>query len=281
MTPHRPLQLWMTEQGKKIPELHAQREARARVMAREQEPIADRKTLRPANANVESVRRRAVAAGARLVGIARTDPEWIYEGYAFDYPWIILFGIEMDYGKLQTAPEIPAAITVVTAYTNGWIVAQAVSNEIRSLGWRAEPHGGPQAGPVNLIPAALASGFGELGKHGSIINGELGSNFRLAAVFTDLPLIADTPRDIAAEGFCTNCQVCVNACPVDAISNDKQQVRGSHKWYVDFDRCVPYFNEHAGCAICIAVCPWSAPGRAPRLTAKMLRHRTKTGGDGL
>ena len=27
------------------------------------------------------------------------------------------------------------------------------------------------------------------------------------------------------------------------------------KWYVDFDKCIPYFAETSGCAICIAVCP--------------------------
>lgn len=29
---------------------------------------------------------------------------------------------------------------------------------------------------------------------------------------------------------------------------------------MDFDKCVPYFNEHMGCGICLAACPWSQPG---------------------
>ena len=40
-----------------------------------------------------------------------------------------------------------------------------------------------------MIPHAIECGFGELGKHGSIINKEYGSSFRLAAVLTDVPLI--------------------------------------------------------------------------------------------
>ena len=47
------------------------------------------------------------------------------------------------------------------------------------------------AGPVNLIPPALACGFGELGKHGSIINRRYGASFRLASVLTEMPLIED------------------------------------------------------------------------------------------
>ena len=120
-----------------------------------------------------------------------------------------------------------------------------------------------------MIPAALACGFGELGKHGSIINRQYGSSFRLAAVTTSLPLIADAPDSFGADDFCTSCQVCARACPPQAIAHDKQTVRGTTKWYVDFDKCVPYFNETYGCGICIAVCPRSRPGTAPRLAEKM------------
>lgn len=125
------------------------------------------------------------------------------------------------------------------------------------------------------MPAALACGFGELGKHGSIINRQLGSNFRLAAVFTDLPLVRDEPAEFGADDFCAVCQVCANACPVDAISHEKQLVRGVVTWYVDFDKCLPYFNETFGCAVCIASCPWSMPGTAPRLAEKMLARRAR------
>jgi Fe-S-cluster-containing dehydrogenase component len=50
-------------------------------------------------------------------------------------------------------------------------------------------------------------------------------------------------------------------------------VRGVNKWFVDFDKCIPTFGEALGCAICIAKCPWSAPGRAPKLSQKMLNRR--------
>ena len=47
-----------------------------------------------------------------------------------------------------------------------------------------------------------------------------------------------------------------SACPHEAITSTKQMVRGVEKWYVDFERCLPFFNQTHGCAICIAVCPW-------------------------
>jgi epoxyqueuosine reductase QueG len=120
-----------------------------------------------------------------------------------------------------------------------------------------------------LVPAALACGFGELGKHGSIIHRELGSSFRLASVLTDAPLIEDAPSEFGADDFCTRCRACENACPPQAIAPDKQLVRGEVRWYVDFDRCLPFFNEHGGCGISPggmplepARCGWDADHKA-------------------
>jgi epoxyqueuosine reductase len=277
LSPYFEMQQWMAAQGAKQPELLARRADRARIMQREPAPVAPVPRAATPAENARDVKQWALAHGAGLVGIAAPRPEWIFEGYEFAYPWLVLIGVAMDYERLATAPQLPAALAVVDGYTKGWEVARAVADAVHGAGWRAEAFGGPLAGAVNLIPAAIACGFGELGKHGSIISRELGSNFRIACVYTDMPLVGDTPADIGAEDFCTRCQVCVNACPVDAISNDKQMVRGVEKWYVDFDRCVPYFNETHGCGVCIAVCPRSMPGRGPAISAKMLRRRAARG----
>ncbi len=91
-----------------------------------------------------------------------------------------------------------------------------------------------------MIPAAIAAGLGELGKHGSMINRTHGASFRLSAVSTDLPLIADEPDVFGADDFCHNLEqkLCADACPPDAIAEQKQLVRGDEKWFVDFDRCI-------------------------------------------
>ncbi len=129
--------------------------------------------------------------------------------------------------------------------------------------------------PMLLIPAAIAAGLGELGKHGSLIHRALGSNFRLACVLTDVPLEPDAPDDFGGDDFCTRCRACSDACPPEAIVPAKQLVRGEVRWYVDFDKCLPFFNEHQGCAICLAACPWSRPGVAPTLVRKMAARRAR------
>ena len=33
-----------------------------------------------------------------------------------------------------------------------------------------------------------------------------------------------------------------------------------------------FFNENYGCGICLAVCPWSLPGRGPRIVEQLKRR---------
>jgi Pyruvate/2-oxoacid:ferredoxin oxidoreductase delta subunit len=236
-------------------------------------PIAERRIEASPESWTERIKEFALSHEADLVGVARMNPEWIFEGSERDVsePWIAVLGVAMDYSKLSTAPAKPHAYEVLSQYNRGQRAAIALANWIRKQGWHARGHCGPLAGPVSIIPAAIAAGLGELGKHGSMINRKYGSSFRLAYVLTELPLAEDRPDDLGVDQFCTNCQLCTNLCPPQAIFGTKQLVRGEMKWYVDFDRCVPYFNDTYGCAICLVACPWSRPGVAERLTAKMLR----------
>jgi epoxyqueuosine reductase QueG len=156
--------------------------------------------------------------------------------------------------------------------------AKRVAGWLRRQGWPAEPQTGPMTGRLALIPAAIAAGIGELGKHGSLINPEFGASFRLAAVLTDAPIAPTPPRSFGVDGFCAACRVCEEACPPEAIFEAKQTVRGVEKWYVDFDRCLPFFNQTNGCAICIAVCPWSLPGVGLRLAEKLARRSAVAAG---
>lgn len=271
-TPHGPLQKWFYSQS---PETVAEARAlRQQVLDQPLGPLAAVREELSAQEWSAGIKQSALAAGADDVGITGLRAEWVFEGYEVPpQRWIIIIAVAHDYDKLKTAPEPAAAAEVIRQYARGNKVAKDVASWIRARGHDAVPHGGPLAGPVVLIPPAIECGMGELGKHGSIIHRRLGANFRLASVLTDAPLVADREDVFGADEFCLHCQLCSQECPPDAIHDSKQLVRGARKWYVDFDKCLPYFNEHQGCAICIAVCPWSRPGIAPRLAEKMARRR--------
>ena len=222
----------------------------------------------------------ALAHEADQVGVAAIDPLWIYEGFEKELFYVIVMLVAMDHtrsAELPSTVEDPSWVQeVAVQYNRGARTARHTAQWIRGMGYNAKPHAGPWIGSLNLIPAAIAAGLGELGKHGSMINREYGSSFRLAAVETDMPLQVDGPDVFGGDDFCLRCQVCTKACPPQAISSNKGLVRGEVKWYVDFDKCIGYFNETFGCAICIAVCPWSTPGLAPRMAEKFSNLAGKT-----
>lgn len=225
------------------------------------------------------IKKFALENEADMVGIVPLKPEYVYEGYEIKEPWIVMIGVAMDHERLNSAPdsldEPTSAVEVGEQYNRAARVSRNLTNYIMEQGHYAKAYAGPYASALLMIPPAIAAGFGELGKHGSLINRQYGSSFRLSAIATEMPLLADAPDVFGADDFCANCQVCTKACPPGAISETKQTVRGVEKWYVDFDKCIPYFGEALGCGICIGRCPWSRPGTAPRLAEKMLARRAR------
>lgn len=227
---------------------------------------------------------REVAALAReqeadAMGIAAMDPLYVFDGYSIEEPWVIVLGLAHDYEQLKQVPSNETNGAGVTdigrQYARGTRASYALANWIRSQGYQARAFPGPSADALLLIPPAIAAGLGELGKHGSLINRRFGSGFRLAGVTTDMPLEATAPDTFGADDFCQTCQICTRECPPGAIASEKQMVRGVERWYVDFDKCIPYFAETASCGICIAVCPWTRPQVRPKLLATMARRREK------
>ena len=223
--------------------------------------------------------------GAADVAVARMRPEWVIEGMHCPEPIVVTMAIPMDHDVMMRMDEhgrdLSAGVHIIEKYNGGTAAARRGANWLRERGYHAYGYCGPASGRFTSIPAAIAGGLGELGKHGSMINRYLGSNFRIAYILTEAPLIEGEPDVFGADEFCTNCQVCINHCPPDAIHNEKQLVRGVEKWYVDFDKCVSYFNEAYACGICLAVCPWSRPGLAEGLITKMARRadRQRTGSE--
>lgn len=221
----------------------------------------------------------ALTHEADLVGIAPMSDAYLFDGYSVEEKYIIVVGVAHEYDIMKTAPATPAdtssAAEVGRQYSRGARAVHKLRNFILEQGHKATAWPGPRADAVNMIPAAIDCGLGELGKHGSLINRKYGSSFRLAALTTDMPLEVDAPDLLGVDDFCAKCNVCQNACPPKAFHEEKQMVRGVEKWYVDFDKCIPFFAEAYGCGACIVACPWSRPGVAENMLAKMARRQEK------
>ena len=218
----------------------------------------------------------ALSHEADAVGIAPMDPLYVFEGYTIGEPWVIVLALAHNYERLK---EVPSDETngegigdVGDQYARGTRSSFALANWIRSQGYVARAFPGPSADALLLIPPAVESGLGELGKHGSLISRKFGAGVRLAGVTTDMPLLTTSVAPFGADEFCKSCGICTKACPPCAISEQKQIVRGVERWYVNFDKCIPAFTDLAGCAICIAECPWTRPEVRPKLLATMARR---------
>ncbi len=117
--------------------------------------------------------------------------------------------------------------------------------------------------PVLERSWAVKSGAGWIGKNGNLINKQSGSFYFIATLIVDIDLLFDDPF---AKDFCGTCRKCIDACPTDAILDNK---------VVDGSKCISYFtielkdalipeemkgkfeNWAFGCDICQDVCPWN------------------------
>jgi len=270
--PHGEMQGYFYQQSAKVPEFGDRRAQRIALTEAAMPPLADKKRQASPMEWTADLDQFLSSNVCDKTGVAEMNPDWVFEGHDIPQSRVIMLGVQHDYDAIATAPEATAGLEVVDQYIRAAGAAKTVAGWIRTQGWEAEAVTGPMTGALAMIPPALACGFGELGKHGSIINPEFGASFRLSAVLTDAPFARTSARDHGVDGFCQNCRICQDACPPEALFSDKQTVRGAQKWYVDFDKCLPFFNQTHGCAICIAVCPWSRPGVGLNLAAKLARR---------
>lgn len=271
------VQRWFYQHEPPEPGLMAERAKRRAVLEAPLPDLAAEPVERSPAQWTSALQQFVDAGDCERVGVTALQPHWIFDHHDTDFRTVLVLGVQHDYEKLKSAPDVVAGTDVTRQYTRAAAAAKKVSGWLRLQGWDAEPVTGPMVGKILMIPAAIAAGFGELGKHGSIINPEFGSAFRLGAVLTNAPFQSTPPRSFGIDDFCTRCRVCEDACPPEAISPEKKMVRGEVKWSVSFDRCIPFFAETSGCAICIAVCPWSMPGVGQNLAAKLARRADRQG----
>jgi epoxyqueuosine reductase len=243
--------------------------------------------------NTRLVKAFALANGFDYCGIAKAQPldedarrleNWLKQGnhgtmkYMENY-----FDLRVDPTKL-----VPGAKSVITLLKN-YYPSQQLSGEykISKYAYGKDYHyvikdhmrnmvsqlqekigafngrGFVDSAPVLERSWATRSGLGWIGKNGNMITKQSGSFFFIATFITDLELQYDDPF---AKDYCGSCRKCIEACPTDAIMENKV-INGS--------KCISYFtielkdevipsemkgkfsNWMFGCDICQDVCPWN------------------------
>ena len=215
----------------------------------------NRQEIQDPEALTEHIKEYARQLGADDVGVAEYVPDFTFaDREALPHTRVIAFALAMKYDLMaDIGPTSQQEVHRV--YFKMLDIGVQLAQYIGSYGYSATAH--PNGGELPHVPYGYLSGLGELGKHGSLISPRLGSSLRLSLVSTDLPLVVDGPQDYGIEDMCVHCNVCTRFCPGDAISPEKQTVKGVNRWYVDTEKCFPYFESLWGCKICLMVCPFN------------------------
>ena len=229
--------------------------------------------------------------GAKQVGITELNPLWLYSkrGEIFRENWqdwgkdievahkyAVVFTTEMAFELVGTAPHTPTVITSMSNYAQGAFIATQLAAYIANLGYAATANH-LRHYDAALVPLAVDAGLGETGRLGYLMTKDLGPRVRLAAVTTDLELVADSPVDIGVEDFCKICKKCANCCPSNSIPlDDPTEVNGTLRWKLNAETCFDYWGKvGTDCNICMRVCPWSHASTFPHKIIRSLISRNR------
>ncbi len=202
------------------------------------------------------IKRRARELGADDAGMTALQPEFIELGVDLPHQNVIAIICYEDYAKAVESPDA-VELEAMSAYARCAEIVTELARQIREeLGYPAVAHHNGSF-QIQAIPVFYEVGFGELGRHGSLIHPVLGANFRPGFVTTDLPLAYDRPYEFGVQDFCLTCNLCRNNCPGDAIPDDYITTSGIKRWLTDIEKCYPVsrFRE-SYCHICVDVCPY-------------------------
>lgn len=191
----------------------------------------------------------------------RTDPTKLVPGAKS------VITLLMDYFPKERQKE---GIPKVSKYAYGFDYHNVIRKKLKELlkfiraeAGEVEGRGFIDSAPVLERTWARRSGLGWVGRNGNLITKQMGSFFFIATLITDLALEYDDPF---AKDYCGSCRRCIEACPTDAIQEDK---------VIDASRCISYFTIELkeqlipdemkgkfrdwvfGCDICQDVCPWN------------------------
>jgi len=242
----------------------------------------------------EFIKEMAHRFGATLVGITRTNPDFLYDegwrGCPRDYDfskmpahweYSIVIGVPMEWDVVLASPQ---ASTSYDAYDRVSTAAIRLEGAIKFLGYPARTHSPMTNYDLIVPPLAIEAGLGEVSRAGYCVTPEVGSNCRMAVVTTNLPMATDRPIHFGVAEFCRKCKICAEQCPSGAISkaesSDGMLIRGYEHWYINNGACYNYWRESMGpmgCRLCVAVCPYSRKDNWIHDLARQVDSRDPTG----
>jgi hypothetical protein len=157
---------------------------------------------------IEQLKQDILKLGASSVGHTRVPPRWFFRDTAIAYENAIVFAMEMDKERIDTAPSIPCMTTLMETYRDQGRITNKVASKLRRHGFGA--HAGPPLNRMALCSLlAQRAGLDWIGLNGIIITPEHAPRARLAAVFTSIEKLpfSEENQHGWVEEYCRSCRV--------------------------------------------------------------------------
>lgn len=212
----------------------------------------------------QELRRFCQEGGADLFGVA--DISGVKKEFAISQALLekfdkaVCLGVRLSSAILEEISSFPTRLYFYHYKTANALLDQLavrVCNYIQKKGYSALPVPASQILDWQNQKAHLShkqlgvlAGLGWIGRNNLLVNKELGSQFRLVSILTDMPLKLNKPL----KRHCGECRLCMQVCPAGAIKDNT----------IEFEhlKCFEKLKEFQKqrlvdqyiCGVCVNVC---------------------------
>lgn len=207
---------------------------------------------------LKKLEKLAYESGTTSIRYIKVPRNAIFQHKGIPYEYAIVYTVEMDKVNISTAPSFEAFKEVATGYKNLAVIGNKIAKLMRKNGFAAYP-GTALGGLTDYTHLAEVAGLGAIGYHGLLITPNEGARLRINTIYTNitnLPLETENEH-LWVRDFCSMCRKCIRGCPVNAIFDQPKPRGDGGMQAIDHDACRDYFSQNFGCAICLAICPFS------------------------
>lgn len=216
------------------------------------------------NKNYLNLKKFCLEQGADLFGVAdvsKINKDFMLsQNLSEKFDKAVCLGIRLSGGILEEVLNAPTRLYFHHYRTTNALldqIALKACNYMQRKGYSALPIPASQILDWQNQKAHLShkklgvlAGLGWIGRNNLLVNKNLGSQFRLVSILTDMSLKGDKP----SRETCGNCHLCIEICPSRAIKDNPS----------DFDhiRCFEKLKEFQKqrlvdqyiCGICVKIC---------------------------
>ena len=204
------------------------------------------------------------ALGADLFGVAdirEIKKDFLLSAKLLEsYDKAVCLGVGLSRGVLEEIENSPTKLYFHHYRTaNAFLdqLAFKVSNYIQKKGYLALPIPASQILDWQNQKAHLShkklgvlAGLGWIGRNNLLVHKNLGSQFRMVSILTNMPLKINKPQ----KENCGDCRICITACPSSAIKDTPEKFDHAKC----FEKLKEFQKQHLVdqyiCGVCVKVC---------------------------